>query len=184
MDNYYLSQEEAERLLKIMDEFNNMYHIDKTKGEKMKTFKIVDYKTYDNKVVITTFEDGTKEKAVCCGDDKFDFERGIEVCILKHILGKDNYNTMLKTAMKQISDIDEANEKKKKEEKIAARKKEKHLEKKRKTIEARRKRRIFEMKEAYLGAITEYTAALSTTIDTMYEKGCNCDNDKWDEIYK
>lgn len=44
-----------------------------------------DYKTFNNKVVVAYFKDGTKEKAVVQDGDTFDINTGLEICILKHI---------------------------------------------------------------------------------------------------
>lgn len=44
-----------------------------------------DYKTFNDKVVVAYFKDGTKEKAVVQDGDTFDVNTGLEICILKHI---------------------------------------------------------------------------------------------------
>lgn len=124
--------------------------------KKMKDFKIIDYKVYDNKVIIVEFDDGTKEKAICCDTDSFDFERGVEVCVLKHVFGEDGYKSILKEAMKQIKAVDKSKGDKQKEQEIAKRRKDKAEKRKARRIENRRKRRVAEMKEAYLAAMKEY----------------------------
>ena len=117
----------------------------------MDNFKIIDYKTYDDKVVILKFDDGTQEKAVCADSHEFDFERGVEVCVLKHVLGS-AYRTALKKSMKQIKEVDEDKKKEKEAKEIAKRRKVKAEKRKAK----KRERRIAEMKEAYLSAMYEY----------------------------
>ena len=145
---FYLSEEMIEGLVL---ENNNI----KIKENIMKDFKIVNYKVYEEKAVIVEFEDGTKEKAVCYEDDDFDLERGIEVCVLKHIFGSDKYKSILKTAMKQVNAVDKAKEDKKTSEEIAARQKAKEERRKARRKEKRRKERVSEMTEAYLAAIKE-----------------------------
>lgn len=133
------------------------------KEDKMKDFKIVDYKVYNKKVVVVWFDDGTKEKATCCELDSFDLERGIEVCVMKHIFGEDKYKTVLKESMKQIKAVDKAKENKKKEEEAIANKKAKAAKKKAKYRANRRANRVAEMKEAYLAAMKEYGGSIETS---------------------
>lgn len=65
------------------------------------------------KVVIVTFADKTKEKAVLADDDTYSLEQGISICLMKKLLGKETsfggslYNKLIKRAM----DVMEANEK-------------------------------------------------------------------------
>lgn len=129
-------------------------------------FKIKDYKVYEDRAVIVEFEDGTKEKAVCNEDDKFDLERGITICVLKHIFGADVYKSIVKTAMNQVKAVDKAKEDKKKEEELIIRKKAKAARKKTRRLERKRKERVAEMKEAYLSAMHEY---VNTAFCRMYE---------------
>ena len=127
-----------------------------TEEKTMNNFKIKDYKVYNEKIVVVTFEDNTEERAVCCDTDNFDLERGIEVCVLKHVFGRDNYKAFLKNAMKQVKAVDiakdEANKQKamiKSKKATAARRKERYKANK-------RKKRIEEMKEAFVAAMKEY----------------------------
>ena len=69
----------------------------------MKTdFKIVGYRTYENRVVIVTFEDNkgnrTETKAVCNEADNFDLENGVTVCVFKYLFGEDTYKGIIKDA--------------------------------------------------------------------------------------
>lgn len=133
--------------------------VDTWENKNMKTFKIVDYKVHDNdgtKSVVVEFGDGTKEHAVCCKGDTFELERGVEVCLMKHIFGETEYKSMLRKSMKQIKEIDKAAEDKKKEEELIARKKAKNEKRKARHKANRRARRVAEMREAYLGALKEY----------------------------
>lgn len=127
----------------------------KEKENIMKDFRIKDYKVYENKTVILEFKDGTKEKAVCNEGDSFDLERGVELCVLKHLLGVDGYKAIVKTAMKQIKAVDQVKEDKKKEEELIQRRKAKADRRKVRRLEKKREARINEMKEAYVRAIKE-----------------------------
>lgn len=119
---------------------------DKKEVNKNMKFNIVDYKVYNNKVVVVKFDDGTDEKATCCENDVFDLERGVEVCIMKHIMGTKEYNKVIKDAMKQIGAVDKAKKEKKQQEEMLAKKRENARKKKAKTRENRRQRRIADMK--------------------------------------
>ena len=65
------------------------------------------------KVVIVTFADKTKEKAVLADDDTYSLEQGISICLMKKLLGKETsfggslYNKLIKRAM----DVMEENKK-------------------------------------------------------------------------
>jgi len=122
------------------------------KERKMKKFKIKNYKEYGNKAIIIEFADGTETKAVCNEKDDYDFERGLEVCILKYIFGEDGYKALLKEAMNQIKEVDKAVEDEKEKNRIIAAKRAKKARKKAK----KRQQRIDEMKEAYLNAMRQY----------------------------
>ena len=131
-----------------------------------KDFKIKNYKTYGNKVLVVTFEDGSQEKAVCNEDDKFELERALEVCVFKHIFGATEYKSMIKYAMKQIKAIDKAEEDEKERKELIARKRAKAAKKKAKRKAKERAERIEDMKEAFLKAINE--------CGSDYEPECNC----------
>ena len=157
---------------------------DINKKEKcMKDFKIVDYKVCDNngvKTVVVKFEDGTDEHAVCCAEDNFELERGIEVCVMKHIFGRDNYKAMLRTSMKQVKAIDKAKEDKKKAEAAEKARKAKIEARKAKRREKKRNERIGEMIEAYVNAMM--------IVDEIYSDECDCGCDceccyeDWDNL--
>lgn len=137
------------------------YIDEKLKESNMKEFYIKNYKVCDNngiKTLVVDFEDGTKERAVCCAEDEFELARGIEVCVMKHIFGRDNYKAMLKTAMRQVKAIDKAEEEAKKEKEMIKAKKASAARKKARYKANKRKKRVAEMKEAYLAAMREYGA--------------------------
>lgn len=118
----------------------------------IKNYKIYKGKDGRDKVVVVSFADGTEERAVCCEEDTFDLERGVEICVMKHLFG-DRYKNMISDAMKEIKAIDKEKEAKKKEEAEIAAKKAKAARKKAKRTENLRKKRIFEMEEAYYNAL-------------------------------
>ena len=168
--NYYLIDGD-ERLWRFTDEMIDESLEDKTNKEKiMKNFKIVDYKVYEDRAVVVTFEDGTEEKAVCCESDKFDLERAIEVAVLKHVLGANKYKSVLKSAIKQVKEIDKSNEQKEKEKEIIARKKAKNAERKARYIARKRQERIDEMTEAYFAAMKKYNESVFVSCDN-----CDCE---------
>lgn len=118
--------------------------------------EIIDVEVINNCVTVVTFSDGTKEKAVLDKVDTFNLEQGISICITKKLLaqitgcgGTKVYNGLIKRAIKKYNahldsieaqkQIDE--QKKKKYEKIAA--------KKAKRKAAQREARINEQAEAY-----------------------------------
>ena len=122
--------------------------------------EIIDVEVINNCVTIVTFSDGTKEKAVLDKADTFNLEQGISICITKKLLaqitgcgGTKVYNGLIKRAIKKHKaklksivvqkQIDE--QKKKKYEKIAA--------KKAKRKAAQREARINEQAEAYRRAL-------------------------------
>lgn len=123
---------------------------------KMKDVKIVDYKVYNDKVVVVWFDDGTSEKATCNEEDNFDLSHGVEIACLKHMYGAENYKAMLKDFMNQIKAVDKAKEDKKNLEELIARKRAKNERRKARTRANRRAERVSEMKEAYLKAMNEY----------------------------
>lgn len=136
-------------------------------------FKITNYKICDNdgvKTVIVTFADGAKTHAVCCKNDVFDLSRGIEVCILKYVLG-DKYKEVIRRASNQVKALDKAAEKARKDaeaEKAALkRKQEKAAKRKAKRLAKQRAARVAEMKEAYLAAMKEYGAICETFADDI-----------------
>ena len=161
--------------VKVLEERNSEKYV-KEKVEDMKdfSFRIYDYKVYNNKALKVTFRDGfnkehrlEEEKAVCNDEDTFDLMRGLEVCVLKHILGEDTYKQIIKEISKQIKAIEDEEKAKKEKEEMIAKKKAKNdvrmakrrakiqlLEDERKAKE--RQERIEEMKEAYLAAMIEY----------------------------
>ena len=173
-----------DREIKNFDELANIFKYSaKLKGDELNVkednmkkintnFIIKDYKVYEDTALIVEFEDGTKEKAVANEDDFFDLSRGVEIAVLKHIFGSNEYKSMVKKAMNQIKAVDKAKEDKKKEEELIARKKAKAARKKARRLERKRNERIEEMKTAYLAAMKEHdkddiSAALDDILDDL-----------------
>lgn len=139
-------------------------------------FKIKSCKVIKNKAVIVEFEDGDVQRSVCMEGDVFDEERGIEVCIMKHICGgKDKYHKVLKTAQKQIKEIEAVKAKDKKAKEDAAKKKAKEIARKKARKERKRAEHISDMKTAFVKALVEYentpftTEAATNVIKTLLE---------------
>lgn len=122
--------------------------------------EIIDVEVINNCVTVVTFSDGTKEKAVLDKADTFNLEQGISICITKKLLaqitgcgGTKVYNGLIKRAIKKhkakLKSIEAQKQieeqKKKKYEKIAA--------KKAKRKAAQREARINEQAEAYRRAL-------------------------------
>lgn len=137
---------------------------DNKEKDMKKDFKIVDYRTYENRVVIVTFEDylgnKTEIKSVCNKDDKFDLERGVEVCVFKYLHGEDKYKQIVKEANRQIKAVDKSKEDKKAQEELIARKKAKAARKIARRRAKQRQNRIDEMKEAYFNAMVKHDSYL------------------------
>lgn len=123
----------------------------KLEGKEM--FKIKSYKVIGNKVVIVEFEDGDIQKSVCMDGDVFDAERGLEVCIMKHLLGKSKYHKVLKEANKQIVALDEKVKADKAEADKEANKKAKAAKNKAERKAKRRAENIADMTEAFTAAL-------------------------------
>ena len=123
----------------------------KLDGKEM--FKIKSYKVINNKVVEVEFEDGDKQKSVCMDGDTFDEERGLEVCIMKHILGKSKYHKVLKEANKQIVALDEKVKADKAEAEKLEKKKAKAAKAKAKRKAKKRAENIADMTEAFSAAL-------------------------------
>jgi hypothetical protein len=47
-------------------------------------------------VMVVIWDDGTKNRATCSGEDKMDYEIGFAVCLMKHLYGKKKLAKMLK----------------------------------------------------------------------------------------
>lgn len=62
---------------------------------------ITKYRTFNNKVVIAWFDDGTQEKAICHKLDTFDEETGLTICLVKKMCGGSSaFNNTIRKAIK------------------------------------------------------------------------------------
>lgn len=123
---------------------------------------IVDISVINDRVILVTFADNTKEKAVLAADDQFSLEQGISICITKKLLsmktennGSSVYNKIIDKALKDYK-------KKQKEKDIEYDKQvnsnriKKLKAKKVKKANAAREAEIEIQKEAYLRAMHEF----------------------------
>ena len=120
-----------------------------------------DYKTFNDKVVIAYFKDGTKEKAVVQDGDTFDVNTGLEICILKHIGTKYgiNFQNAFRKNKKAID---------KKHEKNIAKKVE--AERKKNAAKAKLERKKCKKKEEQIDTITKAIIKAQCSDD-----GCDCE---------
>ena len=131
--------------------------------DKMFTVEILpwDYKTFNDKVVIAYFKDGTKEKAVVQDGDTFDINTGLEICILKHIGTKYgiNFQNAFRKNKKAID---------KKHEKNIAKKVE--AERKKNAAKAKLERKKRKKKEEQIDTIAKAIIKAQCSDD-----GCDCE---------
>ncbi len=65
-------------------------------------FQVKNYKTFNDKVVVVEFADGTKTKAVCDREDSFSLDAGIAICLLKKAMGgSDKYNQYIRKLIRE-----------------------------------------------------------------------------------
>lgn len=148
----------------LMDKWESLESKENKKGENETMTKIPAIKDVnilvENKVVEVTFEDKTKEKAVCLKPDVFDLERAISICLAKKVMGGSSaYNNAVKKGLKVYDDklkheIAEKEEKERIEKKRAKLKVYKQRRKERKVAEEK-ERQIEIQKEAYIRAMKE-----------------------------
>lgn len=127
---------------------------------------IVDYKVINDKVVIVTFKDGTTEKSVCHGDDIFDLERAIELCICKKKFGGNkDYYAAIRKALKQVRDIDTKKKKDAEEKERIANRKAKYAERKAKRMAKKRKAQIDLQTESFVAAMMKYNEIVNDSMN-------------------
>ena len=127
---------------------------------------ITDYKVIKDTVVIVTFADGTKEKAVCSLNDEFNLERGIEICVLKKLCGgTKQYNSLIKSALKRVNEIDAKKKKEAEERELEKRRKAKAAERRAKRKAKKRQEQIDMQAEAFLKGMQLYDASVATKPD-------------------
>ena len=148
----------------LMDKWEDFENKENKKGEDKTMTKIPAIKDVnilvENKVVEVTFEDKTKEKAVCLEPDTFDLERAISICLAKKVMGGSSaYNNAVKKGLKVYDnklnrEIAEKAEKERTEKKRAKLKAYKQRRRERKIAEEK-ERQIEIQKEAYVRAMKE-----------------------------
>ena len=120
-----------------------------------------------DRVVIVSFADDSKEKAVLDSADTFSLEQGISICITKKMLsmqtrgnGSSAYNKLINHCLKVYENNRKAEEKAKADEQAAKEKEKKAADKARakriKKTNKNREREIEIQKEAYLRAMREF----------------------------
>lgn len=146
------------KLIKNEYKENNDMNLNSTKAKlNINNPTIIDYKVIDNKVVIVTFDDNTTEKAVVVGNDTFDFERAVEIYVLKKMLGGTKaYNDIRKEAMRQVKLVDKKKKDEAEEAERIANRKAKYAERQAKRKEKRRQEQINIQAEAFLKAMKMY----------------------------
>lgn len=122
-----------------------------------KPFRIRDVEiVVPNKVVEVTFEDRTKEKAVCAEEDTFSLDMAITICIAKHMLGGSSaYNNAVRKANKILVNKVKVAEKAKAEAEQKAKRVAKYEAYKKRKADKKREQEIELRKEAYKRAIME-----------------------------
>lgn len=109
-----------------------------------------------NKVVEVTFEDRTKEKAVCAEEDTFSLDMAITICIAKHMLGGSSaYNNAVRKANKILVNKVKVAEKAKAEAEQKAKRVAKYEAYKKRKADKKREQEIELRKEAYKRAMKE-----------------------------
>ena len=117
---------------------------------------VTDTAVYNEKVVELTFATGEVYKAVCDDTDKFDINKGIEVCLLKYLLnGSNDYNNLVKKIRKQYDQKCEAEKKAEERHEQMKRKRAKRQAAKKRRAERKREEQIEMQKEAYVRAMRE-----------------------------
>ena len=142
------------------------YDKHESKPKKNTNLDIVDYKVINDKVVIVTFKDGSTEKSVCHGDDVFDLERAIELCICKKRFGGNkDYYAAIRKALKQVRDIDTKKKKDTEEKERIANRKAKYAERKAKRMAKKRKAQIDLQTESFVAAMMKYNEIVNTSMN-------------------
>ena len=106
----------------------------KEENNNMNSARITKVITHNDRVVIVKFSDGSFTKAVCSENDHFDLDVGIQVCLMKKMLGNAGYYKTMKDIHKMMDDQEEAKIKAAEEKKLRRekqKKKEAKSEKKR-----------------------------------------------------
>lgn len=79
----------------------------KLKEEKSMRINITGVNSYNDRVVIVRFSDGTFTKSVCSKNDTFDLDIGISICLLKKMMsdvGAGSYSNLIRRIHKMMDD--------------------------------------------------------------------------------
>lgn len=124
--------------------------------------EVKDYKTFNDRVVVLEFTDGTSERAVCAPEDKFDLEIGLQTCLLKKALGgSGKMNNLVHKIIKKHEKLEKQAEKAKAQELLDKQ----NAEKRRKRKAEKRRRRAIDIQKT---AITEAITSLKTVGDDLH----------------
>lgn len=115
--------------------------------------------------VLIEFENGDKQKAVVQGDDWYDYETGVAICLFKELLcritGEESergtylFNKLVKEALKSQRKFEEEQEKEEELQALIKHRRDKRFEKKKKRAEREAEKQIEIQKEAYIRAMKE-----------------------------
>lgn len=108
----------------------------KEENNNMNSARITKVITHNDRVVIVKFSDGSFTKAVCSENDHFDLDVGIQVCLMKKMLGNTGYYKTMKDVHKMMDDQEEAKAKAAEEKKLRREKQQKKKEKSEKKRQA------------------------------------------------
>jgi len=125
---------------------------------------IREIQTFNNRVVLVTFCDGTQTKSVCGKGETFDLYEGIAFCLFKRFLGKNGhkgFNDLMRFAFKKLDAQEKAKEKRQKLEDFTKR----QAEKRKRQAEKRKARKREEQISIYQEAMKRDREA---TISDVY----------------
>lgn len=121
---------------------------------------VSDVKTYNEKVVIVEWSDGTQTKSICSDNDVFDFDFGVTICILKKYLEQDGVKSGTKAYNDLMDKIHSMPERKKKLEAYRQKLREQRElgeGRRRRKAAKKRQKRIEEAARIFVGVQTEET---------------------------
>ncbi|MBO5969842.1 MAG: hypothetical protein J6S14_15220 [Clostridia bacterium] len=153
----YLNEEDTAKLLRYARSKQDRIHVNNPftvyLSANMKSAPVItDVKSFYNKTTVVFFADGTKEHAVCSDDDTYSIEAGITFCLIKKMLGSENYKKIVNSAAKayrqKLKDAEEAKKKKKEEHEERMRQERREAAARREAEEREKERQIEILAEA------------------------------------
>lgn len=121
----YPTKNHAYEVLKYATPRNSGRYPFKEENNNMNSARITKVITHNDRVVIVKFSDGSFTKAVCSENDHFDLDVGIQVCLMKKMLGNAGYYKTMKDIHKMMDDQEEAKIKAAEEKKLRREKQQK-----------------------------------------------------------